>query len=144
MAKHMRGMAVAFGLSSLVGLGCGGLAVDGYEEDDLGSSWQALMADGEVSAIAPIAPMAPSVHAGSGRFCEDCSREPLAFWRLDDCNALSTELSDAAYSSRTSHPAFRSVSAACVDGASGQGVELAREDDVVYAPDQRTSCSIRG
>ena len=70
------------------------------------------------------------------RFCSDCSREPLAFWTLDDCNTSSTQLNDSASTSSISHPAFRAVSVACVAGASSQAVKLAAKDDIVYAPDQ--------
>jgi len=93
------------------------------------------MGDGDVSGIAgPMAP--PPGNPPPPRFCGDCTREPLAFWTLDDCNTSSTQLSDFARTSPISHPAFRAVSVACVDGASSQAVKLGGKDDIVYAPDQ--------
>lgn len=70
------------------------------------------------------------------RTCDDCTRTPLAYWKLDDCNADSTELVDSATSSPIRHPAFRAVSAQCVSAVENQGVQWAGSDDVVYSPDQ--------
>jgi hypothetical protein len=115
-------------------LGCFGVAEDGDSESELGTTWEALMADGDVATIAPDAAQ-PAPAAPLESACSDCEDGPLAFWRLDDCNSWSTQLSDSAYSA-ISHPAFRAVSAACVPGASGQAVQLSNKEDVVYAPDQ--------
>lgn len=114
--------------------GCnrGGIAADSESE----ASWSALMADGDTSAIVP-GPIGPASGAPQPpRFCDDCSRAPLALWTFDDCNPLSTELGDTAFTTSLSHPAFRAVSVACVAGIDGQAVRLARKDDIVYAPDQ--------
>lgn len=125
---------VSMALAALCAPACGGAATGEYEDGDYGSSWQALMADGDAESIT--GPMPAPVSTSAPRYCADCSGEPLAFWRLDDCNALSTQLADSAFTSVVSHPAFRSVSASCTEGASAQGVALRRREDVVYAPDQ--------
>ena len=72
------------------------------------------------------------------RYCPsgDCTREPLALWTFDDCNTVSTQLADTAFTYPISHPAFRAVSVACTDGMDNQGVKLSGGDDIVYAPDQ--------
>ena len=121
------------------------------EDDAVARSWSALMEDGDADMLAPGSgrPMPPVINPQPTRFCPgatpagdasgnigDCARAPLAFWRLDDCNAQSTQLADTAFTSPTMHPAFRAVSAACTAGFSNQGVRLAGADDVVYAPDQ--------
>lgn len=95
----------------------------------------ALMDDGDVGAVAPGAMVRPGPMPGPGRFCPngDCTRAPLAFWKLDDCNPLSTELADSAFSSPIQHPAFRAVSVACTAGVSGQAVKLSG-DDAVFRP----------
>jgi len=137
MHTYVRRLVFLGGLSIAgAGLGCdGGAADDSTHEATL----SALMDDGDVGAIAPGAMVrpGPTPPPPPPRFCPggDCTRAPLAFWRLDDCNPFSTELADTA-SSSISHPAFRAVSAACVQGVSGQGVRIAGDDDVVYAPDQ--------
>jgi hypothetical protein len=104
----------------------------------LPSTLEALMADGDPSAVAPGAMAPASTVAPPPRFCTttDCARDPLAFWRFDDCNAQSTQLADTAFTSSTSHPAFRAVSVACVAGIDAEAVRLAGGDDIVYAPDQ--------
>jgi hypothetical protein len=120
---------------TLLGLGC---TNGGGESVAVGSSWSALLDDGDASTIAPGA-MVPAPAMGlqtpscpSG----DCSRDPLALWTFDDCNSLSTQLSDTAFTSQISHPAFRAVSVACVAGIDNGAVHLSGSDDIVYAPDQ--------
>jgi endoglucanase len=104
--------------------------------------WEALMGDGDLGTIAGAttapATMTPTMTPPPPpRFCSDCSREPLAYWTLDDCNPNSTQLNDFATTSGIQHPAFRAVSVACVAGASGQGAQLGGvKDDILYAPDQ--------
>ncbi len=95
-----------------------------------------LMEDGDVAALG-LAATPPPVKAPV-RSCPngDCSGAPLAFWNLDDCNSLSTQLLDSASTSEISHPAFRAVSAACVASIDGFGVRLAGTNDIIYAPDQ--------
>jgi len=100
------------------------------------SKWEALLADGDLGAMPAGARTPPPTMPPPPRFCGDCTREPLAFWMLDDCNSQSAELNDSAFTSPIRHPAFRSVSAACAASVDGQGVRLANPDDVVYAPDQ--------
>lgn len=118
--------------------------------EPLEQSWSALMDDGDVGAIAPgAARLPPPASSLPPRFCPgetppgdtsgdfgDCARAPLAFWTLDDCGPLTTQLNDYSFGPNNPHPAFRAVSAACVPGINGQGVRLAGADDVVYAPDQ--------
>ncbi|MGE5784554.1 MAG: LamG domain-containing protein, partial [Myxococcales bacterium] len=79
------------------------------------------------------------------RWCDwrDCSEVPLALWRFDDCNAQSSALADSApnyyynyYYYSGPHPAFRAVSARCVEGMRSQGIRLAVPDDVIYSLDQ--------
>lgn len=128
------------GLCLFGAVGCGGLAEGADTTDpeglELGTSWEALLADGDPGLLAP----APSGRAPAPALppadCADCGAQPLAFWKLDDCNAQSTELADSAFSGVTQHPAFRAVSVACDAGVSGQGVRLSAKEDVLYAPDQ--------
>ena len=104
-----------------------------------GGSLGALMADGDATRMAPGGMMPPGPGGPpAGRFCPsgDCARDPLAFWRFEDCGGPSTQLADSAFTSPISHPAFRAVSVACAPGADGQGLRLAGGDDVAYAPDQ--------
>jgi Concanavalin A-like lectin/glucanases superfamily len=109
---------------------------DNDADSELEANWSALMADGDTSAIAP-GPMGPASGTPQPpRFCIDCTRVPLALWTFDDCNQLSTELADTAFTTSLSHPAFRAVSAACATGIDGQAVKLAGKDDIIYAPDQ--------
>ena len=93
------------------------------------------MSDGDLGAMPGATVTAPAIPPPP-RFCSDCTREPLAFWTLDDCNTSSTQLNDSAFTSSIPHPAFRAVSVACVAGASSQAVKLAGTEDIVYAPDQ--------
>jgi hypothetical protein len=95
------------------------------------------MSDGDPSAVAPGA-MVPPPPMPPSRFCPsgDCARDPLAFWSFDDCNTLSTELTDTAFTSPVSHPAFRAVSVACVAGIDNVAIRFASGDDIAYAPDQ--------
>jgi endoglucanase len=123
------------------GAACGDRSlVDGEasQGDSPETSWAALMDDGDVSIIAPGAATRPPPPPPPDRSCfgDECARVPLALWTLDDCNTNSTELFDSAFTSPVRHPAFRSVSAACVEGRDGQGVRLAGGEDIVYAPDQ--------
>ena len=112
-----------------------GVIACGDRPADEQSSWEALMGDGDLGAMPGATAVAPAIPPPP-RFCSDCTREPLAFWTLDDCNTSSTQLVDFATTSSIAHPAFRAVSVACVDGASSQAVKLAAKDDIVYAPDQ--------
>jgi hypothetical protein len=102
------------------------------------SAIAALMSDGDTSAIVPGGMNQPPAPTPPPRFCPtgDCSGSPLAYWNLDDCSPLQTELTDTAFSSQISHPAFRAVSVACVPGIDGGGVQLEGSDDIVYSPDQ--------
>jgi Concanavalin A-like lectin/glucanases superfamily len=136
MRNKLAAFTLVSGLCLIGASGCGGLAVDGEDDAEFGTTWEALMADGDVGAIAPSLPVAAPRPAQPTAGCEGCGSQPLAFWTLDDCNAQSTELADSAYTGQTSHPAFRAVSAACAPGVSGQGVRLSGKEDVVYAPDQ--------
>jgi hypothetical protein len=132
-------------------LGCFGVAIgeppedsaDGQEgpvapeeEASFGTAWEALLVDGELPTLLSSPAFTPTPTSPPPSDCLGCSEQPLAFWTLDDCNADSTLLADSAYGGLTSHPAFRAVGAGCAPGASGQGVRLAQEEDVVYAPDQ--------
>src|SRR5215469_6669954 len=121
---------VAFTVLSGIAIGCGG--------DQAASSTEALMNDGDIAAIAPGLAAAPAAMTVPQRQCPngDCSGSPLAFWDLDDCNTLSTQLLDSANTSEIPHPAFRAVSAACVASVDGEGIRLAGTNDIVYAPDQ--------
>jgi hypothetical protein len=119
--------------------GCVGMQACGDNQPpDEGGPLAALMSDGDAGRIAPGAgPAAPGAPL-PGRFCPsgDCARDPLAMWRLDDCNGSSTQLADTAFTSSTSHPAFRAVSVACVPAMDALGLKLSVPDDVAYAPDQ--------
>jgi hypothetical protein len=97
-----------------------------------------LMNDGEVGAVSPGLSSPPPPMTVPPRFCpnDDCSATPLAFWKFEDCNTLSTQLFDSAGSSQITHPAFRAVSAACTASVDGTGIRLAGTNDIVYAPDQ--------
>jgi hypothetical protein len=142
--ESMRSKRAAFewlsGLCLFGVVGCGGIAEDTDLEDadaEVGTSWEALIADGDTDAITrPTEPASAPLPAASAPECTSCPAQPLAFWKLDDCNPLSTELADSAYTGLTQHPAFRAVSVACDAGVSGQGVRLSAGEDVVYAPDQ--------
>jgi hypothetical protein len=57
----------------------------------------------------------------------------LARWTFDDCDSTNTYLFDSTYQN---HPAFRAVSALCVDSKKSLGIRLRAEDDIVYSPDQ--------
>jgi hypothetical protein len=123
------------GITGLLAYGCGdNVPTPGDGQNDL----SALMNDGDASAMAPPRMMPPPPAPLPNRYCPsgDCARDPLAHWRFDDCNTLSTELADTAFTSSISHPAFRAVSVACTEGMDNQAVKLAGADDVVYAPDQ--------
>jgi hypothetical protein len=117
----------------VLALGCGdnsGGASDG--------ALSRLMDDGDVGAVAPGLTSPPPPMTAPPR-CPggDCSGgSPLAFWKMDDCNSLSTQLIDSANSSPITHPAFRAVSAACVASIDGFGIQLAGTNDIVYAPDE--------
>jgi hypothetical protein len=137
MDEPVRRLAIVSTLGTLVIAG-GALGCDASHDDGVDPALQALMDDGDASALAPGAMVPPAPTPPPDRFCPngDCTRAPLAFWRLDDCNMQSTELADTAFTTAITHPAFRAVSAACVDGVIGQGVRLAGKDDIVYSPDQ--------
>jgi endoglucanase len=106
---------------------CGGAV----GEEPSTSSWEALLADGESLSVA-----SDSTSAASNRNCSNCSVQPLAYWRFDDCNTQTTELADTGYATQFAHPAFRTVSTACVAGRSSQAVQLSNTEDLVYSPDQ--------
>jgi hypothetical protein len=132
--RGANGVLLALAGGGLLALGCGDNG-GGISADTLSR----LMDDGDVAAVAPAAIGGPPAGMPAPpRFCYtgDCSGLPLAFWTLDDCNGLSTQLVDNANTSQITHPAFRAVSAACVSSIDGQGIRLAGKDDVVYAPDQ--------
>jgi Concanavalin A-like lectin/glucanases superfamily len=133
-SKAVSGMLLALAGGSLVVLGCGDNGGD-VSADSLSR----LMDDGDVAAVAPAAAGGPAAMTAPPRYCYpsgDCSGSPLAFWTLDDCNGLSTQLGDSAFTSQITHPAFRAVSAACVSSVDNEGIRLSGKDDVVYAPDQ--------
>src|SRR5580698_1642164 len=127
-----RGVFLVLASASLMASGCG---------DNGGGSGDALsrlMDDGDVGSVAPGATAVPAAMTAPPRSCPngDCSGSPLAFWMLDDCNTESTQLLDSGSTSEISHPAFRAVSAACVASIDGEGIRLAKADDIIYAPDQ--------
>lgn len=62
-----------------------------------------------------------------------CARQPIGFWRFDDCNETRTDLVDSSFQG---HTAFRDVRQQCVAGQEGQAVAFAHKTDLVYAPDQ--------
>ena len=130
----------SFSGAGLCALGCtGGGATAPGPSDDGQTRWEALMSDGDPSQIAPGAMRPPPPPPPSGRFCpgNDCSGSPLAQWTFDDCGATaSTELSDTAFTSPITHPAYRAVGVACVPGVAGAAVRLAADEDIVYSPDQ--------
>jgi hypothetical protein len=128
------GRNVGWAVSGLVGMALGGCGPEPGAAS-VESRWAALQADGDLSAIAP-GSGAPPAMTLPPRFCDDCSRAPLALWAFDDCNMQSTELADTAFTTSISHPAFRAVSAACAAGQDGQAIKISRNDDIVYAPDQ--------
>jgi hypothetical protein len=133
-ASRVNRVLLVFAGGSLLVLGCGDNG-GGVSADALSR----LMDDGDVAAVAPTAAAgAPAGMTAPPRFCStgDCSGLPLAFWTLDDCNSLSTQLADFANTSEITHPAFRAVSAACVSSVDNQGIRLSGPDDVIYAPDQ--------
>ena len=125
--------ALAIAGASMGAQACG----DNQAGTDEGGALNALMSDGDPTRIAPGGMMPPG-GPPPGRFCPsgDCARDPLAFWRFEDCGGPSTELADTAFTSPISHPAFRAVSVGCAPGVDGQGLRLAASDDVAYAPDQ--------
>src|SRR5262245_6585808 len=98
MRNELAAFTLVAGLCLIGASGCGGLAVDGEDEAELGSAWEALLADGDVAGIAPSLPIAAPLPQPPSSSCSDCAAQPLAFWSLDDCNAQSTELADSAYS----------------------------------------------
>lgn len=108
---------------TMLWLGC---TSGGGEPAAVESSWSALLDDGDASTIAPGAMVPALAIALQTRSCPsgDCSRDPLAFWTFDDRNRLSTQLSDTAFTSLISHPAFRAVSVACVAGIDNGAVQL--------------------
>jgi hypothetical protein len=131
-SRRTNQVLLALAGGSLLALGCGDSGGGGSAD-----SLSRLMDDGDVAAIAPTA-AAPAAMTAPPRFCpnNDCTGSPLAFWMLDDCNPLSTQLFDSAFTSGITHPAFRAVSAACVASIDNEGVQLAGPDDIIYAPDQ--------
>ena len=123
------------GMTGLLISGCGdNVPASGDGQSDL----SALLSDGDPSTIAPPRMMPPPPVPLPTRYCPsgDCAREPLALWTFDDCNTVSTQLADTAFTYPISHPAFRAVSVACIAGMDNQGVKLSGGDDIVYAPDQ--------
>jgi hypothetical protein len=127
-------LLIALAGGALLALGCGDNGGKAVPSD----STSQLMDDGDAAAMAPGAAGPPPAMTPPPRFCpgDDCTRAPLAFWRLDDCNTLSTQLFDSANTSPITHPAFRAVSAACVASIDNEGIRLAGPDDIIYAPDQ--------
>src|SRR5215471_10718495 len=137
MGKHTSCSVMLSGLvvvTAGAGMGC----VAGDDTPSVESSLSALMEDGDAASVAPGAMTPPGSIPPPPRFCPsgDCTRSPLAFWKLDDCNPIQTQLGDSAFTSGISHPAFRAVSVACVPGVSGQAIRIAGDDDIMYAPDQ--------
>ncbi len=132
-SREVSGVLLALAGGSLFVLGCGDNGGD-VSADSLSR----LMDDGDVAAVAPTTAAAPAAMTAPPRFCpnNDCTGSPLTFWMLDDCNPLSTQLFDSGFTSEITHPAFRSVSAACVASIDNEGIRLAGQDDIVYAPDQ--------
>ena len=128
-----KGGLIALAGVSLMALGCGDNSGAGSSD-----SLSRLMDDGDVGAVVPGAAAAPAAMTAPPRFCPngDCSGSPLAFWTLDDCNTETTQLSDSAFTSEISHPAFRAVSTTCVASIDDEGIRLAGPDDIIYAPDQ--------
>ena len=123
------------GITGFLISGCGdNVPTSGDGQSDL----SALLSDGDPGTIAPPRMMPPPPLPLPTRYCPsgDCAREPLALWTFDDCNTVSTQLADTAFTYPISHPAFRAVSVACTDGMDNQGVKLSGGDDIVYAPDQ--------
>jgi hypothetical protein len=131
----MRTWIALLGVTMLLGgmTRCGARALGEGDE----SALAALMADGDMSSIAPNGvARPPSPTPPPPRPCGDaCGGQPLATWTFDDCNPSSTELADTAFSG-IEHPAFRAVSVACAQGIDNQAVRLAGGEDIVYAPDQ--------
>src|SRR3954451_15363158 len=125
---------------STVMLATGGAATSCGDDKAPGAeaSLAALMDDGDAARVAPDAMRPPPAMTPPPRFCpaRGCAGSPLAFWTLDDCNTFTTELADSAFTSIIRHEAFRAVSVACTPGIDGQGVRLASDGDIVYAPDQ--------
>ena len=80
-----------------------------------------------------VAGMGGGTAGSGGGDIGDCSDDPIAFWRFDDCNANQTDFQD---SSNQDHRSFRHVNQQCVQSQEGFGVAFARNDDLVYSPDQ--------
>jgi hypothetical protein len=160
--SHRASIPVVVGLIAVVALISASAYRDPLSRDEpQAPPWSSLMDDGVPPSPASAAvrgPMWPATDAAMStspgrprpaRSCPgtppphdpsgdggDCARWPLAFWTFDGCNALTTDLRDAAFTSAMSHPAFRAVDASCVEGARRQGVRLTAPADVIYAPDQ--------
>ena len=86
----LAGLAIAGACLGAVSCGDNRSSLAGSDED---GTLAALMADGDSSRMAP-PPKGPPGGPPPSRYCPsgDCSRDPLATWRLDDCNSQSTEL----------------------------------------------------
>ena len=114
-------------------VGCG----LGDDDPSAEKTISALMDDGDPTAIAPASMVPPPPVTLPPRFCPsgDCSRDPLAFWKVDDCNPSNTQLSDSAVST-IPHPAFRAVSVDCVPSIDNVGLRIDGDDDIMYSPDQ--------
>jgi hypothetical protein len=130
MRNGVKQVVVFFGVAMFgTAVGCG-------DNASPGSPWSALLDDGDVASVVPGPPRPAAPLPPPPRSCPgDCASSPLASWTFDDCNPLSTELGDTAFSS-ISHPAFRAVSVACVAGIDNEAVSISGSDDIVYAPDQ--------
>ncbi|XXX78611.1 LamG-like jellyroll fold domain-containing protein [Sorangium sp. So ce134] len=96
--------------------------------------------DAELALDAADAPIGSAIAAGFGESGGDAGpvaplsapRSAVGFWRFDDCDSSTTELSDASGNGST---ATRSAGAACAQGKSGLGISFDDSNDSVTIAD---------
>lgn len=106
---------------------------ESFDQDEL----QAILRDEALTQTPQLAAANPSARAADTRTPQGVvalSANPVGVWTFDDCTAERTQLADDTSNGNT---AYRANGVTCSEGIEGTlGVKLARNEDLIYVPDQ--------